>query len=132
MIKGLKDSFYENLKILKEKGILVDRDDSFFVDLVDRFYNDTKYMLDFLIGDHTETEIVSVVKTALSSLRMIGREFHRQAKVRPSEEYKEAFDSEWKRLVKIFNELGEKGLRRELGLPEKGEIELPPDSGVKM
>ena len=132
VIKGLKDSFYENLKILKEKGILVDRDDSFFVDLVDRFYNDTKYMLDFLIGDHTETEIVSVVKTALSSLRMIGREFHRQAKVRPSEEYKEAFDSEWKRLVKIFNELGEKGLRRELGLPEKGEIELPPDSGVKM
>lgn len=132
VIKGLKDSFYENLKILKEKGILVDRDDSFFVDLVDRFYNDTKYMLDFLIGDHTETEIVSVVKTALSSLRMIGREFHRQAKVRPSEEYKEAFDSEWKRLVKIFNELGEKGLRRELGLPEKGKIELPPDSGVKM
>lgn len=132
VIKGLKDSFYKNLKILKEKGILVDRDDSFFVDLVDRFYNDTKYMLDFLIGDHTETEIVSVVKTALSSLRRIGREFHRQAKVRPSEEYKEAFDSEWKRLVKIFNELGEKGLRRELGLPEKGKIELPPDSGVKM
>ena len=132
VIKGLKKSFYENLKILKEKGILVDRDDSFFVDLVDRFYNDTKYMLDFLIGDHTETEIVSVVKTALSSLRRIGREFHRQAKVRPSEEYKEAFDSEWKRLVKIFNELGEKGLRRELGLPEKGKIELPPDSGVKM
>ena len=132
VIKGLKKSFYENLKILKEKGILIDRDDSFFVDLVDRFYNDTKYMLDFLIGDHTETEIVSVVKTALSSLRRIGREFHRQAKVRPSEEYKEAFDSEWKRLVKIFNELGEKGLRRELGLPEKGKIELPPDSGVKM
>lgn len=132
VIKGLKDSFYENLKTLKENGILVDRDDSFFVDLVDRFYNDTKHMLDFLIGDYTETEIVSAVKTALSSLRRIGSEFHRQAKVRPSEEYKKAFDSEWKRLVKIFNELGEKGLRRELGLPEKGKIKLPTYSGVKM
>lgn len=125
VIKGLKDSFYENLKNLKEKGILIDRDDSFFVELVNSFYDETKYMLDFLKGDHTETEIVSVVKIALSSWRRIGREFHRQEKVRPSEEYKEAFDAEWKRLVKIFNELGEKGLRRELGLPEKGKIELP-------
>ena len=131
VIKGLKKSFYENLKTLKEKGILFDRDDSFFVDLVDRFYNDTKHMLDFLIGDHTETEIVSVVKTALSSLRRIGREFHRQAKVRPSEEYKEAFDTEWKRLVKIFNELGEKGIRRELGLPEKGKIKITSKFDVK-
>ena len=131
VIKGLKKSFYENLKTLKEKGILFDRDDSFFVDLVDRFYNDTKHMLDFLIGDHIETEIVSVVKTALSSLRRIGREFHRQAKVRPSEEYKEAFDTEWKRLVKIFNELGEKGIRRELGLPEKGKIKITSKFDVK-
>ena len=93
--------------------------------------NSTTYM-GFYSHHQVEQILSKFLNLALSSLRMIGREFHRQAKVRPSEEYKEAFDSEWKRLVKIFNELGEKGLRRELGLPEKGEIELPPDSGVKM
>lgn len=117
IIENLKETFYENLKNLKEQKILIDRDDSFFVDLVDRFYEETKYMLDYLKEEHTETEIVSVVKIALSSWRRIGREFHRQQKIRPSEEYKKAYYDEYKRLYKVWEELGEKGLKRELGIP---------------
>lgn len=117
VIGKLKESFFENLKRLREEKILIDRDDRFFTGLVDAFYEDTKHMFDFLKEEHTETEYVSVVKIALSSLRRIGTEFHRQAKVRPSEEYKKAYYEEYKRLYKIYEELGEKGLRREFKLP---------------
>ena len=118
ILNKIKESFFDNLKRLKEEKVLWDREDSFFIDLVDRFYEDTTYMFDFLQENHTDTEIVSVVKIALSSWRRIGREFHRQAKVRPSEEFKKAYYAEYKRLYKIWEELGKKGLKRELGIPD--------------
>lgn len=116
--KKLSSSLYSDLMRLKEDKVLIDRDKSFFEDICGRFERDNYMLFQSFAEGLGETELISRVKIAISSIRRIGKELHRQQKVRPSEEYKRAYDEEYERLRRIYAELGEKGLRRELGLPE--------------
>ena len=104
---------------LKEDKVLFDRDKSYFDDICGRFNKDNYMLFQSFTEDNNETELISKVKIAISSIRRVGKELHRQQKVRPSDEYKKAYKEEYERLRKIYVELGEKGLRKELGLPEK-------------
>lgn len=115
----LSSSLHKDLMRLKEDKVLFDRDKSYFDDICGRFNKDNYMLFQSFTEDNNETELISKVKIAISSIRRIGKELHRQQKVRPSEEYKKAYKDEYERLRKIYVELGEKGLRKELGLPEK-------------
>jgi hypothetical protein len=115
----LSSSLHKDLMRLKEDKVLFDRDKSYFDDICGRFNKDNYMLFQSFTEDNNETELISKVKIAISSIRRVGKELHRQQKVRPSEEYKKAYKEEYERLRKIYVELGEKGLRRELGIPEK-------------
>ncbi len=115
----LSSSLHKDLMRLKEDKVLFDRDKSYFDNICGRFNKDNYMLFKSFTEDNSETELISKVKIAISSIRRIGKELHRQQKVRPSEEYKKAYKDEYERLRKIYVELGEKGLRKELGLPEK-------------
>lgn len=119
VFKKLSSSLHRDLRRLKEDKVLIDRDESFFEDICERFNRDNYMLFQSFTEGLSETELISKVKIAISSIRRIGKELHRQQKVRPSEEYKRAYKEEYERLRQIYMELGEKGLRRELGLPEK-------------
>jgi len=115
-IESLKESLFEDLMKLLKKKVLFDRDEDFLKDICDSFYNDSIDMFKSFEEGLSETEIGSKIKIAISSIRRIGKELHRQSKVRPSKEYKEAYDEEYNKLRKIYMELGEKGLKKELGI----------------
>lgn len=112
-------SLHKDLMRLKEDKVLFDRDKSYFDDICGRFNRDNYMLFQSFTEDKNETELISKIKIAISSIRRVGKELHRQQKVRPSEEYKRAYKEEYERLRKIYVELGEKGIRKELGLPEK-------------
>lgn len=118
-IENLKNNLFTDLMDLKGEKVLWDRDEKFLKDICNQFYNDNLDLFNSFIEGLSETEMVSKVSIALSSIKKIGKELHRQAKVRPSKEYKEEYAKEYNRLRKIYMELGKKGLRRELGLPEE-------------
>lgn len=122
LFKKLSSNLHKDLMELKKEKVLIDRDESFFDDICGRFERDNYELFKSFTDELNETELVSKVKIAISSIRRIGKELHRQKKVRPSEEYKAAYKEEYNRLREIYLELGEKGLRRELGLPEKEKI----------
>lgn len=122
LFKELSSYIHKDLMELKKKKVLIDRDESFFDDICGRFERDNYVLFKSFTDGLSETELISKIKIAISSIRRIGKELHRQMKVRPSEEYKKAYKEEYNRLREIYLELGEKGLRRELGIPEKEKI----------
>lgn len=113
--KKLSSSLRSDLMRLKKDKVLMDRDESFFDEICEKFEKDNCNLFESFVDGLNETLLVSKVSIAISSLRRIGKELHRQLKVRPSDEYKKAYKDEYERLRKIYVELGEKGLREELG-----------------
>lgn len=113
-IDKLTDSLYGDLMRLKKDKILDDRDEKYFDEICEKFRRDNLVLFKSFVKNMEETELVSKAKIAISSLRRIGKELHRQKKVRPSKEYKKAYEEEYERLRKIYVELGEKGLKKEL------------------
>ena len=63
-----------------------------------------------------ETELVSKIKIAISSIRRIGKLLHTQKRTRPTKDYREGYNDEYKKLHQIYKELGEKGLKKYLGI----------------
>lgn len=132
ILSEISESIFSDLMELKKSEILWDREESFFRKICDDFKNDSFDMFEtFTDPEKNETEISSSVKIGIFSLRKIGREYHRQAKVRASEDYKEGYTDEYKRLRKIYMEFGEKGLRKELGLPSREEAKKIEDEKRK-
>lgn len=112
--KELTKSLHDDLMILKEEKILFDRNEDFINEICDSFENDNIVLFKSYIDGINETELISKIQIAISSIRRIGKELHRQKKVRPSDEYTKAYKEEFEKLRKIYVESGKKGLEREL------------------
>lgn len=117
LFKTLKDSLYSDLMVLKESKILFHRDEAYIKRITDEFFQYNVELFKNLTTGLSKTELVSLIQSAIDSIRLIGKNLHTRAKYRATDEYKEAYKEEYKRLRKIYMELGEKGLRKELGLP---------------
>lgn len=131
LIDAIPDLLYKDLKKLVDEKIIVGKDDEYLRNCCEKFRTDNYNIFKAYDEEKSETEIISKIKIAISSIARIGTLLNTQKKVRPSEPYKKGYKEEYKRLRKIYKELGEKGLRRELGLPEEGEITPDPDPTVK-
>lgn len=124
-IDAIPGLLYKDLLKLKKDEIIVEKEDEFLEMCCEKFGTDNYNIFKAYVDGMEETVIVSKIKIAISSIAKIGALLHTRKKVRPSKEYKFGYEDEYKKLRKIYKELGEKGLRRELGIPEEGEITPP-------
>lgn len=116
----LRDSLYSDLMVLKDAKIIIKRDEPYLKRITDEFYKFNVELFDNLLKtDMSKTVLVGIIATAIDSIRLVGKNLHTTAKYRPSDEYRKAYKEEYDKLRKIYKELGEKGLRKELGLPAK-------------
>lgn len=114
--ENLKTSLYSDLMELKKSGIII-REDSYLKRITDEFYDFNIELFDNLSdGKLSPTELVGLIQNAIDSIRLIGKNLHTKVKYKASDEFKTAYKEEYNRLRKIYDELGEKALRKELGL----------------
>ena len=114
--ENLKTSLYSDLMALKKSEIII-REDSYLKRITDEFYDFNVELFDNLSdGKLSPTELVGLIQNAIDSIRLIGKNLHTKVKYKASDEFKTAYKEEYNRLRKIYNELGEKALRKELGL----------------
>lgn len=114
--ENLKTSLYSDLMALKKSEIII-REDSYLKRITDEFYDFNVELFDNLSdGKLSPTELVGLIQNAIDSIRLIGKNLHTKVKYKASDEFKTAYKEEYNRLRKIYDELGEKALRKELGL----------------
>lgn len=116
-INEISINLVNDLKGMIKSKILIGRDDEYIKGICDSFKKDNINLFKNINGEINDTEIISIIKIAMSSINRVYVELTKKKKVRPSDEYKDEYNKEYNRLKKIFDELGEKGLRKELGLP---------------
>ena len=114
--KNLRDSLYSDLMELKKSEIIV-REDSYLNRIADEFYDFNIELFDNLANSQlTKTELGGLVQNAIDSIKLVGKNLHTKVKYKATDEFKKAYKEEYDRLRKMYKELGEKALKKELGL----------------
>lgn len=119
----LKEAFYPDLVALIDNETILQKSPNdmrrLLDDVFDEVFDAFRRLFDSTLDDNSKA---SLIKVATQKLRIIGKVLKTQKKWKVSEDFKEGYQEEMKRLMKIFKEDGEEALFKELY--DKGVIDI--------
>lgn len=113
---SISDLLYKDLSKLRNDKVIISVDDKFLKECCEKFKKDNISIFKSYIDGISNTLLIGKIKNAITSIRRIGKLLHTQKRTRPTKDYREGYNDEYKKLHQIYKELGEKGLKKYLGI----------------